>query len=282
MPVIEKSVLAKPTDAGLSYIFPKTSADCVYTDDTCEETIKDKLDSYDEKINKLREEMGGMTYESLAIKSFTCKPSYLEYGNIIKSIEFDFEFNRLPSSIEIKIDKDIHTVENAKTNIIISDLNINSAVQCTLTAYDSKGAYNTKTVNIGLNRKYYYGTAKEFTLLFGLREIIKSSRSMDITVNAGAEEYIYFACPINDINDRATFSVSGFIGGFTLVGLTHVDTICDGSGFQVNNTGKLLPVISSNLLNSNNIDGNKFTTKQTYALYKSDNVGLGNTTVKIS
>ena len=105
---------------------------------------------------------------------------------------------------------------------------------------------------------------------------------MDITVNAGAEQYIYFVCPINNINDRVTFSVDGFIGGFELIGLTQVDTICDESGFQVNSNGKLLPNIVSNIINSDTSSTDTFTTKQTYALYRSENIGLGYTTIKIS
>ena len=282
MPIIEKSILAKPTDEGLTYIFPKTSADCVYYDEENEITIKDKLEECNEAVNKLREEMGGMTYESLSIKSFTCNPSYVEYGDIIKSIEFDFEFNRVPKLITIKIGKEVYEIENTKTNITLDNLDIKSSTQCTLTVYDKNDTYNSKTVNINLNRRYYYGVSKVINTLHGLTSIVKNTKTMNINVNAGNEEYIYFACPINNITDETTFNVGGFVGGFELIGLVYIDTVCNDSGFGINSTIGLVSADESNIINTSSTNDGEYITKQTYALYRSENIGLGNTIINIS
>jgi hypothetical protein len=73
-----------------------------------------------------------------------------------------------------------------------------------------------------------------------------SSRQVEFIVNAGANEFIFYAAPVT--YGTPTFAVDGFIGGFVLV-----------ATMQVTNT------IGT----------------QTYALWQSDNPGLGNTDVKV-
>lgn len=51
-----------------------------------------------------------MTYEPIAIRSFIASPLYAEKGNIIKSITFIFEFNRLLESITLKVDSNTYVI----------------------------------------------------------------------------------------------------------------------------------------------------------------------------
>ena len=78
---------------------------------------------------------------------------------------------------------------------------------------------------------------------------LSGSRARTKTVTAGAGQYIWFAYPAR--LGAATFKVGGFEGGFTLV---------DGSFSHTNASGYT----------------------EAYRVYRSDNAGLGATTVVVS
>jgi len=247
-----------------------------------DDIVEEKLNAVENEIKKLKEEMENMTFEALSIKSFKANPSYVELGNKIKSITFNFEFNRLPKSIQIKIASNSYEVNNSSSSITISDLDIKSNTVCSLIAYDNKNNCVTSEININVNRRYFYGAAAKFNTLLDLTSVIKNSKNMELSVNAGDGEYVYFCCPINKVNDKVTFNVGGFEGGFVLAGLTYMDTTYNNSGFTINNTGNLLPLTEENIKFSNATNKEEYTTTQTYAVYKSENVGLGNISFKVS
>lgn len=276
MAIIEKSTLAKPSNLGEEkYVYPITSADCVLYDEETHQTVKDKLD-------ELVEEMEGMTYEPMAIKSFIASPSYVEKGNIIKSITFTFEFNRLPKSITLKVGGNTYEITNTLESYTVNGLNIKSTTQCTITVYDNKNGYATKTISMAERRRYFYGVASSFSKLTDLGNIISALKEMSLTVNADGNKHIYFCCPINSINDRTVFNVGGFEGGFTLLGLTNLNTIYNGSSLAVSNDGVIKTLSSGNITNTDSASGSNYNTTQTYAIYESDNAGLGNITFKVS
>jgi len=92
-----------------------------------------------------------------------------------------------------------------------------------------------------------YTTASDITT--NLDGYVTNSIAYNFTATAGASEKIYFAC--RTAYGAATFYVGGFEGGFTLVSDTI--SITNDYGFTEN-----------------------------YALYESDNLGLGTTTVTVS
>lgn len=289
MAFIEKSIIAKPIqdDGAIRYLYPITSADCVYYDDSNTITIKDKLSElnsnisgFDDKINKLIEDMENMTYEALSIKSFTAVPSYIEKGDIIKSINFEFEFNRVPRVIQIKIGSDTHDVNNMAQDYTADSLDIKSSTKCTITVYDNKSGYASKDININLRRRYFYGTATKFTNLLSLKNVVSETKNLELEVNAHNGTYIYFCCPIESITDKTTFNVGGFEGGFSLVGLTELKTTYNTS-FNVSNDGIVKSLSDSNIVNTESTSSSNYTTTQTYAIYQSENTGLGDTTFRV-
>ena len=289
MAFIEKSIIAKPVqdDGAIRYLYPITSADCVYYDDSNTITIKDKLSElnnnisgFDDKINKLIEDMENMTYEALSIKSFTAVPSYIEKGDIIKSINFEFEFNRVPRVIQIKIGSETYDVNNMAQDYTADSLDIKSSTKCTITVYDNKSGYASKDININLRRRYFYGTATKFTNLLSFKNVVSETKNLELEVNAHNGTYIYFCCPIESINDKTTFNVGGFEGGFSLVGLTELKTTYNTS-FNVSNDGIIKSLSDSNIINSESISSSNYTTTQTYAIYQSENTGLGDTTFRV-
>lgn len=272
MAIIEKSTLSKPSDGnGPKYVFPETTADLVYIDDELQETVADRLKA-------ISEEMENMTYEPISISSFTATPSYVENGGVIKSIKFDFSFNRMPSSISLKIADKTYNVDNSVETYTVTGLSINNTVNCELTIYDKRG-YSTKTISIQKRYRYYYGALASFSKLTDLKYNLAASRAMTIGVTANTGQNIYFCIPINTVNDIPTFEVGGFQGGFTLVGYTYLkSTSNDTATPSVSNDGSIVAANAGNIKNgvSSNV------TTQTYAVYKSDNAGLGSTQIKIA
>lgn len=276
MPTIEKSTLAKPSDGkGPRYVFPKTTADLVYVDDEMDETVADRL-------NAIAEEMENMTYEPIAISSFIANPSYVENGGIITSIKFDFSFNRMPSSISLKIADKTYTVDKSAETYTVSGLSIKGTVNVELTIYDKRG-YATKTLAIQKRYRYFYGAAASFGKLTDLKYNLAASRAMTIGVQANAGQNIFFCMPINNVNDVPTFEVGGFQGGFTLLGYTYLKSTSNNASVpSVSNDGSIVSATAGNIKNNESANGSVINATQTYAVYKSDNTGLGSTQIKIS
>lgn len=276
MSQVIKATLVKPGSSNNEYeqaVHPVTDADLVYYDENT--TVK-------EKIEQLAEEMEGMTYEKISINTFTATPSYVEKGNIITSIKFNFEFNRVPKTIQLKVGNNTYEISNTAESYTVSGLSIKTTTACVLTVYDNKNGYATKTINVAERRRYFYGVAESFTKLTDLTANILTSKDGSYTVNAGTGKHIYYCCPINSVNDNTVFNVGGFEGGFTLKGLTDLTTTYDNGTFNVSNNGTVKAVSGSNIKNTDSTSGSTYSTTQSYAIYESDNTGLGNITFKVS
>lgn len=275
MPDLVKAAMAKNDGV---IIHPETCADAVYYDEENGITVKQKID-------EILEEMDGMTYTPITINEFKATPSYIERGQVITSITFNFKFNKVPKSIVIKIDGNDYNVEPiSEGSHTISNISIkDKQFTCTITIEDIKSGNATKSITINKRNKYFYGVASTFTKLTDLTYKLDISKSMELSVNANEGKYIYFCYPITDINDLASFNVGGFDGGFTPIGITTLDTSCsmNGGNVEVSNNGIINDVKSSSIVNTNNTSVSHYTTNISYIIYKSDNPNLGNTKFKV-
>ena len=120
----------------------------------------------------------------------------------------------------------------------------------------AEGASNTATSDITLTfvNNVYYGvntndSANIGNILAGTSStVLSNSKARQFTVTAGTNQYIYYSYPSR--LGTATFTVGGFEGGFRLISTeSHTNSL----GFIEN-----------------------------YYVYRSDNTGLGNTTVVVS
>ena len=243
---IKKQLAIKDELTGeIQEVYPETSADCVYIDDKT--TILDKMNELNEKIDKMKDDMAGMSFESLSISSFSINPTYVEKGDIINSITFNYSFNKTPKQVKIQIGSDIYDVNNNSTTI--TDLSIKSTISCELIAYDTNNSIVSKTISLPLYRRYFYGAADNFTELTDLNQVVRNSKSMELSIDAGNDKYIYFCCPLENINDTTNFNVGGFDGGFEFVGITNLQTICEGSSFYISNDGSIDDLREDNIIN---------------------------------
>lgn len=207
---------------------------------------------------KISEELAKLSYEPIAITSFTISPTVAEVGSKI-SVTLNWRFNKTPKVGSVTMNgmqtlDGISATQSSSNVSAPTNYPTSTQVSWTLKAQDSEGASATKSVSVSFYNKVYYGAASEpssynsdFIKSLSGQSLVGSKLST-FTVNAGAGKYIYYCLPTR--YGQCSFSVGGFSGGFKLV-----DTI--------------------SFTNASNYTEN-------YYVYRSDNASLGNTTVNVS
>ena len=122
----------------------------------------------------------------------------------------------------------------------------------TLKAVDERDAEATRTTAITFLNGVYWGVGADQSsfdsaFILGLTKGLQSSKVKTFTVNAGASQHIYYAIPTR--YGTPAFKVGGFEGGFAKA--ATID-FTNASGYM-----------------------------ESYDIWKSDNAGLGNTTVEV-
>lgn len=229
----------KGEGSGISpFPLPIDSKDVTYEDTT----VKNELDSLNNKIDDL-------LYEPIQILSFTNNTSIAEMGSTIYSVTFNWSLNKEPLT-QILNNELVSSVLRTKT---LDNLNIQSNKSFELEVEDERGVVVTKTSSVTFYNGIYYHAASKpssYNNLFIMNMIrsLQGNRAKTFTVNAGADQYIYYALPVR--YGTPVFKVGGFEGGFS-----KVDTLdfLNASGYT-----------------------------EPYDIWCSDNPGLGNTTVVVS
>lgn len=209
-------------------------------------------------------------YAAMAITSLSLnKASVQEIGTAVTGFDAAWALNKTPTEQTI-------TVTGAGDATIIADVNARSTTALTgdaadawneikaktkstgtltvsIHVKDTRDAEETKTASIQWLNGVYTGAAAipatiNSAFIRTLTKSLQSGKSKTFTVNAGAGEYIWYACPAR--YGTPSFSVGGFDGGFSKV-----------KTFDFTN--------ASNFTES-------------YQVWRSDNAGLGSTTVVVS
>lgn len=204
-----------------------------------ETTVKDALD-------ELKSQMADVLYEAIQITSFSNNVGTVEMGSTVNTVVLNWATNKTPAVLTLDgegIDKSLKTktIENA---------NIKSNKTYTLKATDERDAEATKTTAISFLNGVYWGVAEDKSsfdsaFILGLTKGLQGSKAKTFTVNAGVAQHIYYAIPSR--YGTPSFKVGGFEGGFAKVATIE---FTNASGY-----------------------------KENYDIWKSDNPGLGNTTV---
>ena len=122
-----------------------------------------------------------------------------------------------------------------------------------LTVKDDRGASASGTASIQWLNGVYTGAAAAPTtidsaFILTLTKSLQSGKGKTFTVNAATGAYIWYACPVR--YGTPSFNVGGFDGGFSKVATFD---FTNASGYT-----------------------------ESYQVWRSDNAGLGSTTVKVS
>ena len=195
-------------------------------------------------ISTVGEALDQLLYKELTIKS-KVTPSIAERGEIIPEVEFSWEYNK--NIISQKLDN----IDISPDTRSITLSNVRQTISKSLWATDGK---STKTTTMAIQFKLasYYGVSNKTTLTSD--DIINSftgdlnfQKGSSVTITAQNNQYIYFMLPKS--MGQIQFYVGGFEGGFQVV----------DSNFQFT----------------------KNWATNSYILYRSDNLGLGTTTINI-
>ena len=193
-------------------------------------------------INNVGQALDQLLYKDLIITT-KVNPNVAEIGDTISKVEFSWNYNK--NIVQQTFDSVV--LDASIRNKIIT--NIRNTTTKILSVSDGR---NTKSVSMSITFKLasYYGVSNKTTLTS--EDIINSftrdfnfQKGSTITVNAQAGQYIYIMVPKS--MGALSFYVGGFEGGF------------QASDFQFSRYGQ-----------TNN-----------YILYRSDNAGLGATTINV-
>ena len=210
-----------------------------------------QLNAMDNELKAVSDAVAELAYKQIVIPAFSASPSTAELGSTVSSVVLSWTINKVPTSLKI----DGVTVASASASGTVTKNGSYTAAQnWLLTATDERGMTATKTAALQFLNRIYYGAAPapgeiDSAFLLALANTpLAESRARTFTVTAGNGEYIWYAIPARKGN--CSFEVGGFAGGFALVStFDHMNA----SGYT-----------------------------ESYAVYRSDNSGLGATMVEVS
>lgn len=205
------------------------------------------------KVVTLEGEIADLKYKEIVINSFGAAPSTAEMGSTVNGVSLFWGTNKTPTALTL----DGASIDASTTSKTVTDT-FASNKTWTLVATDERGATSTKTATLSFLNGVYYGVSNltEITDSNGvlatfrdaLTKNLRSGKSTSFSANAGEGEYIYYLLPKR--MGTCSFNVGGFDGGFNLINTVNLK---NASGYT-----------------------------EEYYIYRSENVGLGQTTVKVA
>lgn len=214
------------------------------------DTIVAKAVSLDARFKDIEREIADILYKEISVSSFTTSVATAEIGSTVNDVTLTWKLNKKPVSVTID---GAAQEAAAEGSVKKTGLGLTANKTWTIRAVDERGAAATKSTSVSFYNGVYYGVGgaqSSYTSLFilGLTKTLRPNKLASFTANAGAGQYIYYCLPVR--YGKCTFAVGGFTGGFTLDGTV---SFTNASGYT-----------------------------EDYYVYKSDNAGLGATTVSVS
>ncbi len=209
-------------------------------------------------------------YKAIAVNSLTLnKDSVYEIGTAVTGLDAAWVLNKAQAEQTITVPEYAVTIENIGADVrSTTELTGNAATQwngvktqektsgtlaVVLTVKDDRGSAASKTASIQWLNGVYTGAAAapaaiDSAFIRTLTKSLQSGKGKTFTVNAATGAYIWYACPVR--YGTPAFNVGGFDGGFSKVAtLDYTNAV----GYT-----------------------------EEYQVWRSDNTGLGSTTVKVS
>lgn len=198
------------------------------------------------RVQTLEGQVAQLLYTPISITSFGHTAGTRELGETVNNVTFNWTTNKTPTSLKLNGE----SIEPELKSKELRNLGITSTRTFKLIASDEKGSVE-KSTSIYFYNGVYYGVGNvphvDSDFIKELSKDLRANKKPEFTVEAGSNQYIYYCLPVR--MGTCSFTVGGFTGGFTLV-----DTIpfTNPSGYE-----------------------------EEYYIYKSDNAGLGETTVYV-
>ena len=272
--VIETRYIITTKDHSGTINFPRTLADAIIMPD--DSSLQDKIDELTNEIIKMDELVNPLTIKSFTVNNTT--NLNLEIGSSINTLNFNWFYNKNiasqrlysePLNINVSINpesfkynsSDADLAEELRTkyySYTANNLNIKSMSQATfsikLSAVSLHGGTTEKSVNINFYNYIYYGA--HISASAGLEIVpliskkLAANKFTQITADGGTDKYIYILIPVRFGSIGFKDPITGFFGGFMFLQKIN---ITNSSGYT-----------------------------EEYNVYRSDNPGLGKTTVEIT
>ena len=198
------------------------------------------------RVQTLEGQVAQLLYSPITITSFSHSSGTREMGETVNNVTFNWTTNKTPTSLTLNG----NSIEPELKSKTLTGLGLTSTSSFDLIAYDEKGN-NKKTTTINFYNGVYYGVGYiphvDSDFIKELSKDLRANKKPEFTVDAGSNQYIYYCLPVR--MGKCSFTVGGFTGGFSLI-----DTIpfTNPIGYE-----------------------------EEYYIYRSDNTGLGETTVYV-
>lgn len=200
------------------------------------------------ELQKIKDKL----YEPIVVSSLSVSPATAEIGSSVASVTLTYALNKAAQAMTL----DGVAIPNTdKTGTIAKEGPWTSDKTFSVTATDEKDYTSAaKTASLKFYNNAIWGVASapqtvDSTFVMGLsNKTLTNSRSRTINVNAASGQHIWYAVPTR--LGACTFTVGGFAGGFSS---RETVSVTNNSGYTEN-----------------------------YYVYKSDNTGLGSTSVVVS
>ena len=197
-------------------------------------------------IREIKATLDELTYKAIAITSFRSDHGVNELGSTVSKTVFSWATNKVPTSILASFG----SVEKTDTSFTYSTP-VSRDASFTLTVSDGKTTVSA-TTKVAFMNGVYYGAAAETEItsdfIKKLTRSLQTTKAKTATITAGTGQYIWYAIPSR--YGTPAFNVGGFDGGFSKA---RTIDFTNASGYT-----------------------------ESYDVWRSDNSGLGATTVKIA
>lgn len=216
---------------------------------TTADGVSYKEGNVEEALDDLNQKMEDLMYEPIQITAFSNNVGTVEMGSTVDTVVLNWNTNKTPKTLTL----DGQGMDASLKTKTIESAGIKANKTYTLKAVDERDAEASKTTAITFLNGVYWGVAEskgsfDSAFILGLTKGLQGSKAKTFTVNAGATQHIYYAIPTR--YGTPAFKVGGFDGGFAKA--ATID-FTNASGYE-----------------------------ESYDIWKSDNPGLGNTTVVVA
>lgn len=245
---IEKEL--KPVKS-VNGIIPDAEGDVSIVVDTFDQTGKAAdAKATGDRFALIEKDIADLLYKAISITTFATSAVTAELGSTVNDVTLTWKLNKKPVSVTID---GVAQEAVADGSLSMTGLGLKATKKWTLKATDERGAVATKENSLSFYNGVYYGVgaaqgAYTSEFIRGLTKTLRSTKLASFTVNAGEGQYIYYCLPTR--MGACTFTVGGFEGGFELMATMNFE--------------------------------NAYGYKENYYIYRSNNDGLGNTTVGVS
>lgn len=218
-----------------------------YIRDITEEDLENWRNDVEE-VKKLRDDISRLQSSTIKVTNFSVTPNIVEIGSVINSITLKWDTNFRVLTRQYLNDVEIPDITKRSRTL---DGPFTSSQTYTLRVEGDDGNSDIKTTELKFLNNIYYGTEKlhdiNSTFINSLSRVLAENKKMGFTVVSREQEYIYIALPVRF--GAPTFTITTEEADFELI--TKFD--------HENSSGYV----------------------EEYAVYRTTNVHLGQTTIRL-